>query len=95
MLKKTVPTSCTALLHQSSDRGRKRPLCTYWSEAAEVKKIDPTKKTTASTVEPTSSTKPGMGPTRKQVEPIANRTPIHHDARSGAHNAPSSVSMII
>src|SRR5580765_7060964 len=85
MLKKTVPTSCTALLHQSSSRGRKTPLWTYCNEAAEVKKIEPTKKTRPSTVDPTSSTKPGMGPTRKQVEPIAKRTPIHHDARRGPH----------
>src|SRR5580765_148410 len=41
MLKKNVPMSCTALLHQSSDRGRKKPLSTYCSAAAEVKKIDP------------------------------------------------------
>ena len=27
-------------------------------------------------------------PTKKQVEPIANRTPIHHDARRGAHQTP-------
>ena len=53
-----------------------------------MKKIDPTKNTAASAAEPTSSTNPGNGPTRKQVEPIANRTPIHHDARRGAHQTP-------
>ena len=26
---------------------------------------------------------------KKHVEPIANRTPIHHDARRGAHQTPS------
>jgi hypothetical protein len=26
---------------------------------------------------------------KKQVEPIANRMPIHHDARRGAHQTPS------
>ncbi len=60
----------------------------HWRKAADVKKIDPTKKTAASAAEPTHSTKPGNGATRKQVEPIANRTPIHHDARRGAHQTP-------
>jgi len=53
-----------------------------------VKKIEPTKKTTPSAAEPTHSTKPGKGATRKQVEPIANRTAIHHEARLGAHQTP-------
>src|SRR5262245_63236726 len=62
---------------------------THWSPAAVVKKIDPTKKTAPSAAEPTSSTKPGIGPTRKQAEPIANSTPIHHEALRGAHQTPS------
>ena len=60
----------------------------HWSAAADVKKIEPTKKTIPSAPEPTSCSKPGNGPTRKHVEPIANRTPIHHDARRGAHQTP-------
>ena len=57
----------------------------YWSSAAEVKKSEPTKKTTPSADDPTRSMKPGNGPTKKQAEPIANRTPIHHEASRGAH----------
>src|SRR5262245_20061055 len=60
----------------------------HWSAAAEVKKIEPTKKTSPSAPEPTSCSNPGNGPTKKHVEPIANRTPIHHDARPGAHQTP-------
>src|SRR4030095_16783813 len=57
----------------------------HWSVAADVKKIEPTKKTIPSAPEPTSCSKPGRGPTKKHAAPIANRTPIHHDARRGAH----------
>src|SRR3954464_7358902 len=82
-LKNTVPTSWIALLHQSRPRGRNRPPSTYCSAAADVKKSEPTKKTRPSIPEPTSCTSPGKGPTRKHVEPIAKRTPIHHVARCG------------
>jgi hypothetical protein len=54
-----------------------------------VKKIEPTKKTIPSAPDPTSCSNPGNGPMKKQVEPIANRMPIHHDARRGAHQTPS------
>jgi hypothetical protein len=57
----------------------------HWRSAALVKKIEPTKKTAPSAVEPTKSANPGKGPTRKQTEPIENKTPIHHEARRGAH----------
>src|SRR5512132_1957655 len=60
----------------------------HGSAAADVKKIEPTKKTIPSAPEPTSCSKPGNGPTNKHVEPTANRTPIHHDARRGAHQTP-------
>ncbi|TML12092.1 MAG: hypothetical protein E6G31_10300, partial [Actinobacteria bacterium] len=53
-----------------------------------MKKIEPTKKTIPSAPEPTSCSKPGNGPTRKHVDPIANRAPIHHEARRGAHQTP-------
>ena len=53
-----------------------------------VKKIEPTKKIAASTPDPKSWTTPGNGATRKQVAPIAKRTPIHHDALRGAHQTP-------
>jgi len=56
--------------------------------AAAVKKIEPAKNTAPSTADPTSSTNPGSAATRKHVEPIAKRTPIHHDARRGAHQTP-------
>jgi hypothetical protein len=69
-----------------SRRGSKRPLCSNCSVAADVKKIDPTKNTIPSTVDPTSSTNPGNGPTKKHVEPTAKRAPIHQDARRGAHH---------
>ena len=45
-----------------------------------MKKIEPTKNTVPSVAEPTSCAKPGIGPSTKQTEPIANRTPIHHEA---------------
>jgi hypothetical protein len=61
----------------------------HWSVAAEVKKTEPTKNTIPSTPDPTSSTNPGNGAIRKQVDPRTNRTPIHHDARSGAHQTRS------
>jgi hypothetical protein len=85
-LKNTVPASWIALLHQSSRRGPNRPPSTYCNAAADVKKSEPTKKTTPSISEPTSSTSPGNGPTRKHVEPMANRTPIHQVALRGAHH---------
>jgi hypothetical protein len=47
--------------------------------------MDPTKNTTASVADPTAWTNPAKGPMKKQVAPIANSTPIHHDARCGAH----------
>ena len=58
----------------------------YWISAAEVKKTEPTKNTVPSAAEPTSWMNPGNGPTMKQTEPIANRTPIHQEARCGAHH---------
>jgi hypothetical protein len=61
----------------------------HCSVAAEVKKIDPTKNTMPSTPEPTSCTKPGNGPIRKQADPKAKSTPIHHDTRSGTHQTPA------
>ena len=105
-LKKSVPTNWTTLLHQSIRLGsnattRKRPaaprgarsalkVSRHCSPAAVVKKIEPTKNTAASALAPTSFANPGSGPTMKQVAPIANRTPIHHEARRGAHQVPSS-----
>ena len=58
----------------------------YCSAAAAVKKSEPAKNTAASAPAPTSATKPGNGPTAKQAEPTANSTPIHHEARRGAHH---------
>ena len=51
-----------------------------------MKNSEPTKKTVPSAAEPTSCTNPGNGPTKKQSEPIENSTPIHHEARRGAHH---------
>jgi hypothetical protein len=62
-----------------------------WSHsnaAAEVKKMDPTKKTIPSTADPTACSKPGNGPMKKQTEPMANRTPIHQVSLLGAHQTP-------
>src|SRR5262249_44654238 len=84
MLKKIVPATWTAEAHQSSPR-QASAVVSSCRVAAEVKKIEPTKNTSPSTREPTSSTKPGNGPTRKHVEPIAKRTPTHHDACRGRH----------
>jgi hypothetical protein len=38
---------------------------------------------------PDESTNPRNGAIRKQLDPTAKRTPIHHDARSGAHHTRS------
>ena len=104
-LNNTVPTSCKPLLHQSMRCGSKVTIrnlrerasgpssalivSSHCSVAAEVKKIDPTKNTMPSTPEPTSCTKPGNGPIRKQADPKAKSTPIHHDTRLGAHQTPA------
>jgi hypothetical protein len=79
-LKNSVPANWTT----HAQRSRPPPLCNIWTSAAEVKKIEPAKKTAASASEPTSSTKPGSGPTRKHAEPIAKRTPIQRVAVSVA-----------
>ena len=52
--------------------------------AAEVNSSDPTKKTAPSATGPTSRRNAGTGAMRKQVDPAANSTAIHHDARCGA-----------
>jgi hypothetical protein len=54
-------------------------------ETPRMKKIEPTRKTIPSTLDPTSSTNPGNGPTRKHGDPIAKRKPIHQVARRDAH----------
>jgi hypothetical protein len=59
-----------------------------------VKKMDPTKNTAASVADPTAWTNPGKGPMKKQVAPIANSTPIHHDARCGAHQTRSCLRVV-
>src|SRR5512132_2557393 len=85
---------------KASERNRREPalapgprsalkVSRHWSPAAVVKKMDPTKNTAASAAEPTAWTNPGKGPMKKQLAPIANSTPIHHDARCGAHQTPS------
>src|SRR3954468_21649699 len=86
-LKKIVPANWISELQRSSGS----TACSACSNAAEVKKIEPTKKTTPSTNDPTSSTKPGNGATRKHAEPTANRTPVHHPTRCGAHQTPAWV----
>src|SRR5436190_22990248 len=83
-LKKIVPANWIRELQRSS----RSTACKAWSNAADVKKIEPTKKTIPSTDDPTSSTNPGSGATRKHIEPIANRTPVHHPMRCGAHQTP-------
>jgi hypothetical protein len=75
-------------LRDSAGPGSAFPALTNCSVAAEVKKSDPTKNTSPSTAEPTSSTNPGKGATTKQADPTAKSTPIHHDARRGAHHVP-------
>src|SRR3954447_3506558 len=86
-LKKMVPANWISELHRSSGS----TACRACRKAADVKKIEPTKKTTPSTDDPTSSTNPGNGATRKHAEPIANRTPVHHPIRCGAHQTPASM----
>src|SRR3954466_9991505 len=86
-LKKTVPANWMRELHLSN----RSMACKACSNAADVKKIEPTKKTTPSTDDPTSSTNPGNGATRKHAEPTANRTPVHHAMRCGAHQTPASL----
>src|SRR5262245_51469343 len=74
-----------SVLRRRAGPGSALIVSSHWSAAAEVKKIDPTKNVIPSAPEPTSCSKPGNGPTKKHVDPIANRTPIHHEARRGAH----------
>src|SRR3954452_17293178 len=88
-LKKMVPSNWISELQRSSPS----TACRACSNAADVKKIEPTKKTTPSTDDPTSSTNPGNGATRKQAEPTANRTPVHHPMRCGAHQTRDSVAL--
>ena len=96
-LKNSVPASWITVAHQSMRRGsnastrsRRRSTLTdsrYCSAAADVKNSEPAKNTAASAPAPTRCTKPGNGPTTKHAEPTANSTPIHQDARRGAHQA--------
>ena len=57
---------------------------TSWQNDAEVKKIDPTKKVTASTCVPTASTYAGIVPRAKHEEPIRNNQAIAELSRTGA-----------
>jgi hypothetical protein len=55
-----------------------------WSHcraAAEVNSSEPAKNTTPSATGPTSWRNPGKGATRKQADPAANSTAIHHVTR--------------
>src|SRR5436190_6632522 len=88
-LKKIVPANWIRELQRSS-RSTAWKACKI---AADVKKIEPTKKTMPSTSDPTSSTKPGNGATRKHADPTANRTPVHHQMRAGAHQTPASMTV--
>ena len=54
--------------------------------------MEPTKNTAPSAAEPTRSAKPGNGATMKQTDPIANRTPIHHEAGRADVRRPSAAS---
>ena len=70
-LKNRVPANWIAADHQVASRvGRSRVACSSSRPPAAVKKSEPMKKTQASARAPTSWTKPGNGPTRKQTEPI-------------------------
>jgi hypothetical protein len=78
-LKSTVPTNWIAALHHDAPANRRwaRSVPSRSSAAAaEVKKIEPAKKTAASVPSPTSWTKPGNGPTKKHTEPIAKPAAI-------------------
>src|SRR4051794_36978431 len=76
MLKNRVPADCVIAAHQAA-----RPAGRVCRSAADsqvctappaVNSSEPTKKVTASTVEPTRSTYPGNGPMRKHAEPSPN-----------------------
>src|SRR3954452_1620290 len=57
-------------------RGRRGKASHVWSAPPAVKKIDPTKKVTASAFTPARLMNPGKGPTRKQSDPIAKASAI-------------------
>ena len=79
-LNRSVPIHCTAALHQVASAPNRAPrrsvACRSSIEAANVKRIEPTKKITASAPAPTSSTTPGNGPMTKHTEPSANPAAI-------------------
>jgi hypothetical protein len=54
-----------------------------------VKKSDPTKNVIPIPGRVTDDHCDAIAATPKQVEPIANSTPIHHPMRSGRHQTPS------
>ena len=84
-----------AALHHDGSAGQ-RPIRTVASRssspAANVKKSEPPKNTHASAAEPTSWVKPGKGPMKKHVEPIAKAIAMvrSHSARVSARGAKAS-----
>ena len=73
-----------AALHHEGSRPQRRPRLRVPSRssraAASVKNTEPAKKTTPSAPAPTSWTKPGKGPMKKQADPAANPTAIRSQA---------------
>src|SRR4051794_34852321 len=98
MLNSSVPANWTIAACQSAPASR--GVAASCSAAALVKKIEPTKNTMPSAVDPTSCRKPGKGPTRKHSEPIANSAPITRGERkrplsvAGARLDPLAVDLV-
>src|SRR4051794_20897614 len=83
-LKNSVPADCTTAARHA-DRAapaERRPdaASQVCSAPPAVNSTEPAKNVAASAPGPTRSTKPGNGPTRKQVDPRAKQSAIH---RSG------------
>jgi hypothetical protein len=68
-LNSSVPTNWTKALHQVASWPQRRPRLTVTSRSSRL--AAKVKNTAPSAPDPTSSTKPGNGPMRKQADPMA------------------------
>jgi len=96
MLNSKVPTNWIAALHQDGSAPQRLPRLSVASRtsrpAASVKKIEPAKKTTPSAPGPTSCTKPGNGPMKKQADPTAKPAAIQRSQTALANGRCATVS---
>ncbi len=74
-LKKSVPASWMSPAHQAN----RSPDWRNCKNAADVKKMEPTKYVTPSAFAPTRLAYGGKAPSAKHVDPTMKRVAIHHD----------------